>query len=80
MATVFYDKASVSVDWGTVGETLLASDFTVSIYSSSAQPLYAIGNKGSLGQFPTSARVGDVSFNFITSLTGGHYGQKRKPY
>tara|TARA_R110002110_G_scaffold266672_1_gene482410 strand:+ start:31 stop:915 length:885 start_codon:yes stop_codon:yes gene_type:complete len=75
MATVFYDKASVSVDWGTVGETLLASDFTVNL-SSSAQPLYAIGNKGSLGQFPTSARVGDVSFNFITSLTGGHYGQR----
>jgi hypothetical protein len=75
MATVFYDKASVSVDWGTAGETLLASDFTVNL-SSSAQPLYAIGNKGSLGQFPTSARVGDVSFNFITSITGVNYGQK----
>ena len=75
MATVFYDKASVSVDWGTAGETLLASDFTVNL-SSSAQPLYAIGYKGSLGQFPTSARVGDVSFNFITSITGVNYGQK----
>ena len=75
MATVFYDKASVNVEWGTTNETLLASDFTVNL-SSSAQPLYAIGNKGSLGQFPTSARVGDVSFNFITSLTGGHYGQR----
>ena len=75
MATVFYDKASVSVEWGSVGETLLASDFTVN-YSTSAQPLYAIGNKGALGQFPSSARVGDVSFNFITSLTGQHYGQK----
>ena len=74
MATVFYDKASVSVQWGAIGETLLASDFTVNL-SSSAQPLYAIGNKGALGQFPSSARVGDVSFNFITSLTGKNYGQ-----
>ena len=75
MATVFYDKASVNVEWGATNETLLASDFTVNL-SSSAQPLYAIGNKGALGQFPSSARVGDVSFNFITSLTGVHYGQK----
>ena len=74
MATVFYDKAAVSVEWGAIGETLLASDFTVN-YSASAQPLYAIGNKGSLGQFPSSARVGDISFNFITSITGQHYGQ-----
>ena len=74
MATVFYDKASVNVQWGTANETLLASDFTVN-YSTSAQPLYAIGNKGALGQFPSSARVGDVSFNFITSLTGQNYGQ-----
>ena len=29
MATVFYDKASVSVEWGSIGETLLASDFTI---------------------------------------------------
>jgi len=75
MATVFYDKAAVSVDFNGAGETLLASDFTVN-YSTSAQPLYAIGNKGALGQFPSSARVGDVSFNFITSLTGQNYGQK----
>ena len=75
MATVFYDKASVSVDFEGVGETLLASDFTVNL-SSSAQPLYAIGSKGPLGQFPSSARVGDVSFNFITSLTGRNYGQQ----
>jgi hypothetical protein len=74
MATVFYDKAAVSVEWGAIGETLLASDFTVN-FSSSAQPLYSIGNKGSLGQFPSSARVGDVSFNFLTSITGQHYGQ-----
>jgi len=57
-----------------VGETLLASDFTIN-YSTSAQPLYSIGNKGPLGQFPSSARVGDISFNFITSITGQHYGQ-----
>ena len=75
MATVFYDKASVNVEWGAINETLLASDFTVNL-SSSAQPLYAIGNKGTLGQFPSSARVGDVSFNFITSITGVNYGQK----
>ena len=74
MATVFYDKAAVSVDWGTAGETLLASDFTVNL-SSSQQPLYAIGGKGSLGQFPTAARVGDASFNFITTITGQNYGQ-----
>ena len=75
MATVFYDKASVNVKWGAINESLLASDFTIN-YSSSSQPLYAIGNKGTLGQFPSSARVGDISFNFITSITGVHYGQK----
>ena len=74
MATVFYDKAAVSVDWGTAGETLLASDFTVNL-SNSQQPLYAIGGKGSLGQFPAAARVGDASFNFITTITGQNYGQ-----
>jgi hypothetical protein len=74
MATVFYDKAAVSVDWGAAGETLLASDFTVNL-SSSQQPLYAIGGKGSLGQFPSAARVGDASFNFITTITGQNYGQ-----
>ena len=74
MATVFYDKASVSVEWGSIGETLLASDFTIN-YSTSAQPLYTIGSKGALGQFPSSARVGDASFNFITSITGQNYGQ-----
>jgi len=75
MATVFYDKAAVSVQWGEAGETLLASDFTVN-YSTSVQPLYAIGGKGSLGQFPAAARVGDASFNFITTITGENYGQK----
>ena len=75
MATVFYDKAAVSVDFAGVGETLLASDFTVN-YSASVQPLYAIGGKGSLGQFPAAARVGDASFNFITTITGTTYGQR----
>lgn len=75
MATVFYDKAAVSVNLGGVGETLLASDFTIN-YSASAQPLYTIGRHGSLGQFPSSARVGDVSFNFITSITGNPNGYK----
>ena len=73
MATVFYDKAAVSVDFAGVGETLLASDFTVN-YSASVQPLYAIGGKGSLGQFPAAARVGDASFNFITTITGTPHG------
>ena len=67
MATVFYDKAAVSVEWGDVGETLLASDFTVN-YSTSATPLYSIGSKGALGQFPSAARVGDVSFNLSPPL------------
>ena len=75
MATVFYDKAAVSVDFNGAGETLLASDFTVS-YSTSAQPLYAIGGKGSLGQFPAAARVGDASFNFITTITGITHGNR----
>ena len=75
MATVFYDKAAVTVDFATFGETLLASDFTVN-FSTSASPLYSIGSKGPLGQFPSSARVGDVSFNFITSITGRHQGQQ----
>ena len=74
MATVFYDKAAVSVNWGNVGEVLLASNFTVNL-STSQQPLYAIGGKGSLGQFPAAARVGDASFNFMTTVTGMNYGQ-----
>ena len=73
MATVFYDKAAVSVNLEGVGETLLASDFTIN-YSTSASPLYSIGSKGPLGQFPSSARVGDISFNFITSITGKNNG------
>ena len=75
MATVFYDKAAVTVTWGGTSETLLASDFTVNL-NNSQQPLYAIGGKGSLGQFPSAARVGDASFNFLTTITGQHYGQQ----
>ena len=75
MATVFYDKAAVSVDWNGLGETLLASDLTIN-FSTSATPLYSIGSKGPLGQFPSAARVGDVSFNFITSITGRNHGQQ----
>ena len=75
MATVFYDKAAVTITWGNASETLLASDFTVNL-NNSQQPLYAIGGKGSLGQFPSAARVGDASFNFLTSITGLHYGQQ----
>ena len=74
MATVFYDKAAVTVTWGNASETLLASDFTVNL-SNSQQPLYTLGGKGSLGQFPAAARVGDASFNFLTTITGKNYGQ-----
>ena len=75
MATVFYDKAAVSVEFDGVGETLLASDFTVNL-STSQQPLYSIGGKGSLGQFPAAARVGDASFNFLTTITGTTHGSR----
>ena len=68
---IFYDKAAVKVTVGGTSEVLLASDCSVS-FSSSVQPLYAIGNKGSLGQFPSAARVGEISFSFLTSMTGVH--------
>lgn len=69
MAQVFYDKAAVEVSVGGVTETLLASDCNIN-YSNSLQPLYVIGNKGSLGHVPGGPRVGDISFNFLTSITG----------
>tara|TARA_Y100001973_G_C5193794_1_gene332792 strand:- start:953 stop:1837 length:885 start_codon:yes stop_codon:yes gene_type:complete len=75
MATVFYDKAMVNVSFDGLNENILASDCTINL-SSSQQPLYSIGTKGSLGQFPTAARVGDISFNFITSITGAYNGYK----
>jgi len=75
MATVFYDKAAVKVGIGTTSETLLATDCSLS-FSSAQAPLYAIGSKGTLGQFPAGARQGDVSFSFLTSITGKHFGQQ----
>ncbi len=74
MATVFYDKAAVKVTVADMSEVLLASDCSVS-FSNSQQPFYAIGNKGALGQFPNAARQGDVSFSFLTSITGVNDGQ-----
>ena len=71
---IFYDKAAVKVTVGSTNEVLLASDCSVS-FSSSVQPLYSIGKKGSLGQFPSAARVGEISFSFLTSMTGVHDGQ-----
>ena len=68
---IFYDKAAVKVTVGGTSEVLLASDCSVS-FSSSVQPLYSIGKKGSLGQFPSAARVGEISFSFLTSMTGVH--------
>jgi len=68
---IFYDKAAVKVTVGSTSEVLLASDCSVS-FSSSVQPLYSIGKKGSLGQFPSAARVGEISFSFLTSMTGIH--------
>ena len=71
---IFYDKAAVKVTVGGTSEVLLASDCSVS-FSSSVQPLYSIGKKGSLGQFPSAARVGEISFSFLSSMTGVHDGQ-----
>ena len=75
MATVFYDKAVVEVGFGGQKEQLLASDCSLN-YAGAQQPLYAIGTKGSLGQFPSAARAGDVSFSFLTSITGNFFGYK----
>jgi hypothetical protein len=75
MATVFYDKAAVNVSFGDINETLLASNCSIN-FASPSQPMYAIGTKGSLGQFPAGARVGDMSFGFISSITGSHHGHK----
>jgi len=75
MATVFYDKAAVSVSFGDTSETMLASNCSIN-FASPSQPMYSIGMKGSLGQFPAGARAGDMSFGFITSLTGIHHGYR----
>jgi len=73
MAQVFYDKVAVEVEVAGVSETLLASDCSVN-YNNSLQPLYVIGNKGSLGHVPAGPRQGDISFNFLTSITGTVHG------
>jgi len=73
MATVFYDKAAVEVTHNGVSEQLLATDCSLS-FSSAQAPLYAIGSKGTLGQFPAGARQGDLSFSFLTTITGTYFG------
>ena len=73
MATVFYDKAAVEVSFLGQREKLLASDCSLS-YSSPQTPLYAVGNKGPLGQFPAGARQGEVTFGFLTTMTGSYFG------
>jgi|TARA_R110000824_G_scaffold98252_1_gene234454 hypothetical protein len=74
MATVFYDKAAVEVKHNGVTEQLLASDCSLN-FTNSQQPLYAIGSKGVVGQFPSAARGGSLSFSFLTTVTGTHFGQ-----
>jgi|TARA_R110001583_G_scaffold125125_3_gene276607 hypothetical protein len=74
MATVFYDKAAVEVTHNGVTEQLLATNCSLN-FSNTQQPLYMIGAKGSLGQFPSSARVGNLSFDFLTTVTGEYFGQ-----
>ena len=69
MATIFYDKAPVQVEVGIYRETMLATDCSIN-FTSSQQPIYSVGKKGPLGQFPSAARVGDMSFSFLTSITG----------
>ena len=75
MAQVFYDKAAVEVTVAGVSETLLASDCSINL-NNSLQPLYVIGNKGSLGHVPAGPRAGDISFNFLTSITGVTHGHR----
>ena len=75
MATVFYDKAAVRISTAEgLQETILATDCSVN-FSSSQTPIYSIGKKGSLGQFPSAARAGDVSFSFLTTITGNGDGK-----
>ncbi len=69
MARVFYDKAPVEIRVGTYSETLIATDCSINFNNSQA-PVYAVGKKRPIGQFPAAARAGDISFNFLTSITG----------
>tara|TARA_R100001163_G_scaffold45591_1_gene34264 strand:- start:441 stop:1343 length:903 start_codon:yes stop_codon:yes gene_type:complete len=75
MAQIFYDKAAVQVQQiGPDGEreVLMASDCSIN-FSNSISPLYSVGRKGPLGQLPSGPRVGDISFNFLTTITGTRY-------
>ena len=69
MARVFYDKAPVEIRVGNYSETLIATDCSINFNNSQA-PVYAVGKKRPIGQFPAAARAGDISFNFLTSITG----------
>jgi len=69
MARVFYDKAPVEIQVGNYRETLIATDCSINFNNSQA-PVYAVGKKRPIGQFPAAARAGDISFNFLTSITG----------
>ena len=69
MARVFYDKAPVEIRVGNYSETLIATDCSIKFNNSQA-PVYAVGKKRPIGQFPAAARAGDISFNFLTSITG----------
>ena len=71
MARIFYDKAPVEIQaLGTnFRETLIATDCSIN-FNNSQSPIYSVGKKGPIGQFPSAARVGDISFNFLTTITG----------
>jgi hypothetical protein len=73
MAQVFYDKTAVQVEYDGVSETLLATNCTIN-YNNNLQPVYVLGNKGSLGHVPAGPRVGDISFDFLTTITGETHG------
>lgn len=73
MAQVFYDKTAVQVEYDGVSETLLATSCTIN-YKNNLQPLYVLGHKGSLGHVPAGARAGEISFDFLTSITGEVHG------
>ena len=69
MARIFYDKAPVEIQVGTYRETLIATDCSIN-FNNSQSPIYSVGKKGPIGQFPSAARAGDMSFNFLTTITG----------
>ena len=77
MAQIFYDKAAVQVRdlASNEGEVLMASDCSIN-FSNSISPLYSVGRKGPLGQLPSGPRIGDISFNFLTTITGSYFAQQ----